>query len=206
LKIVIVDYGLGNLKSVYNAFRRIGQNPAVSENSEDIRNADKLVLPGVGHFKQGMKNLAEQGLIDELHEHVLVQKKPILGICLGLQLFTSYSDEGECAGLQYISHTTKRFAGRPEMSSLKIPHMGWNTVTGGGREGIMNGVTDDDAFYFVHSYYIEPNETDSVSGITGYGLPFVSVVQQDNIYGTQFHPEKSHDPGLKLLKNFCEGA
>lgn len=204
MNIVIIDYGLGNLKSVYNSFRRVGHTPIVSNERNVLRNADKLVLPGVGHFKQGMANLRQLDLIDELNDIVLGNKKPILGICLGLQLFTAFSEEGGCEGLNYISNHTKKFPQPPYKSGIKIPHMGWNTVVWEGGEGILTGITAEDSFYFVHSYFVEQTSGYAEKGFTEYGQRFVSVIQKENIYGTQFHPEKSHDPGLKILKNYCD--
>lgn len=198
--LVIIDYGMGNLRSVEKAFNRINANPIVSAKKEDILNATKLVLPGVGFFKGGMDRLNELGLTEILNQKVLVEKTPILGICLGMQLFTSHSEEGDTDGLNWIPAQTVGF----ELSKYKVPHMGWNTVTPNQDNKLFTGIADDDTFYHVHSYYVKCDKPENVLGTTEYEIDFHSSIIKDNIVGVQFHPEKSHGAGLKLLENFIQ--
>lgn len=198
--IVIVDYGLGNLGSVKKAINRVGYGCLVSNNPDEIKSADKLILPGVGNFKVGIENLKSKNLVKILEEEVLEKKKPILGICLGMQLMTSSSEEGLCEGLNWVGGFTQRF---PDSDNLKIPHMGWNTLRFENHHTIYNEISEQDFFYFVHSYYVTGVEPKYKISETEYGLGFVSSFAKENIIGCQFHPEKSHDAGLKLLRNFC---
>jgi glutamine amidotransferase len=198
--LVIVDYGMGNLRSVEKAFKRINANPIVSSRIEDIEKATKLVLPGVGFFKSGMDRLNELGLVEVLTKKVVEEKTPILGICLGMQLFTSYSDEGDSNGLNWIKAETKSF----QLENLKVPHMGWNTLEFDSESPLFKGIEKEDAFYFVHSYYVSAENSENALCKTDYGINFDSGICQDNILGVQFHPEKSHSTGLKLLTNFIE--
>jgi len=195
----IVDYGIGNLKSILNILNYIGVNSRISNSIEDIRNADKLILPGVGHFKTGMKNLIHSNLIDTLNEEVLAKKKNILGICLGMQLMTKHSEEGDCDGLGWIDATTKKF----QLSEpLKVPHMGWNNVNYKKDTALNKNISKEPRHYFVHSYFVDCNNKEDVLATTLYGNEFVSAFQHKNIYGVQFHPEKSHKYGMELLRNF----
>ncbi len=201
--IVIINYGMGNLHSVYTQCKRVGFEPIISSNPDEINNADKLILPGVGHFKKGMENLNQLDLIDVLSEKVIQQETPIFGICLGMQLFSKKSKEGDAIGLGWIDAETNRFQIN-DNKKYKIPHMGWNNVFTNNKSLIMKGISKSDEFYFVHSYHLECEDEDIIIGETDYCYRFVSAIQKDNIYGTQFHPEKSHDSGLKILKNFLE--
>ena len=201
VNIVIIDYGMGNLRSVEKAFQRLGINPKISYLSDDILNADKLVLPGVGHFKKGMDNLYQLGIIDSLKESVIVKKKPVIGICLGMQLMTKYSEEGNCEGLGWIKAETIKFSF--DDIKLKIPHMGWNNLFVKNNTSLLKNINEEDFFYFIHSYYVSCNNEKDILSETKYGNDFISCFQRDNIFGSQFHPEKSHDAGLKLHKNFA---
>ena len=196
--LVIVDYGMGNMRSVEKAFKRINANPIISSKIEDIEKASKLVLPGVGFFKAGMQKLKEKGLIEVLNKKVIEDKTPILGICLGMQLFTSYSEEGDCEGLNWISAKTKAF----DLKKYKVPHMGWNNFQVNLENQLTNGISEEDTFYFVHSYYVECDNMENALCTTEYEIDFHSCIIKDNILGVQFHPEKSHGAGLKLLSNF----
>jgi glutamine amidotransferase len=202
-KIVIVDYGMGNLRSVFNKFRRMGYKSEISSNPDVIKEADKLILPGVGHFAKGMRNLEDRGIIDVLNDTVLHKKTPIFGICLGMQLFSEYSEEGDCQGLGWIKAKTVRFRIN-DKTKFKIPHIGWNTVNIVNKSGIDDFLTDDDYFYFVHSYHIQCNDITDVWMSSRYENEFTSAIKKGNIFGSQFHPEKSHDAGFKLLKKFIE--
>jgi glutamine amidotransferase len=200
--IVIVDYGMGNLWSVLKAFKRINADAIVSSEIEDIKNAGKLILPGVGHFRNGMDKLKKLNLIDILNEKVLLQKTPILGICLGVQLFTKHSEEGDCEGLGWLDARTIKFNFNKLNSIYKIPHMGWNSIKPEKDCILFDGLEKDALFYFVHSFHVCPDKKDDIASTTEYNIRFVSSIQKDNIYGTQFHPEKSHKNGLKILENF----
>lgn len=191
---------MGNLRSVQKAFERISISVVVTDNPKDIANADKIILPGVGHFAQGMKNLAESGFIDAINEAVLVKKKWILGICLGMQLLTEHSEEGNVNGLGLIKGNVRKFP-RPS-NGLKIPHMGWNSLIAKKTSDLNSGLSQDDFVYFVHSYYVSCSNTNDVLFQTEYDFIFDSAFQHENIVGFQFHPEKSHKTGLKLLSNF----
>ncbi|MBN2396661.1 MAG: imidazole glycerol phosphate synthase subunit HisH [Candidatus Atribacteria bacterium] len=200
--IIIVDYGMGNLRSVLKAFERQGVRAAISNEQDEIERASKLVLPGVGHFKKGMENLTKLNLVDSLNKKANIEKTPILGICLGMQLMTKFSEEGQAPGLGWLNATTRKISFT--QSELKIPHMGWNNLQVRRNTGILKGINQDDYFYFVHSYYVSCDQQEDIVAESTYGQCFVSSFQHEHIYGCQFHPEKSHDAGLKILKNFAE--
>lgn len=199
--IVIIDYGMGNLRSVQKAFERIGIPAIISASVNDIQTADKLLLPGVGHFEQGISNLKNRGLVEVLNDVVLEKKKPILGICLGMQLMTEFSEEGNCNGFGWIKANTQKFLF--EGNDLKIPHMGWNNLSIRNTDSLFKDITNENFFYFVHSYYVFCANENNILADTNYGSSFVSSFQNENIFGCQFHPEKSHDSGLLILKNFA---
>tara|TARA_Y100001980_G_C14545964_1_gene325784 strand:+ start:848 stop:1462 length:615 start_codon:yes stop_codon:yes gene_type:complete len=199
--VVIINYGMGNIHSVYNQCRRLGYTPEISSKPEIINKADKLILPGVGHFKKGMEKIYSYNLIDSLNEKVLKQKTPILGICLGMHLFCDESEEGDLKGLGWINAKVVKF-NFEKKKGFKIPHMGWNNVLLKKNSLIAENVNESDEFYFVHSYHVVSKIDKITVGSTNYCYNFISVFEQDNIYGTQFHPEKSHKSGLKILKNF----
>lgn len=200
--IVIIDYGMGNLMSVKKAFSRIGAEVKISNKVQDIESAERLILPGVGHFGCGVENLESLGLINCLKSKVLQQKTPILGICLGMQLMVNHSSEGNGQGLSFINLETVKICN----DELKVPHMGWNSVTAQDHPSILlTGIKDDDLFYFVHSYWVKVKTGVGADiGLTEYGQKFISLFSMNNIHGVQFHPEKSHDQGLKLLTNFLK--
>ncbi len=201
--LVIIDFGMGNLRSVYNKMKRLNCNVKISRNSEEIKSADKLILPGVGNFAIGIKRLKERNQIDLIRQKVIKGKTPILGICLGMQLLSMLSEEGESEGLGLIDAKTVHFR-IPEVLKykLKVPHIGWNTVKIGSNSVLMKNIPNNALFYFVHSYHYVAENPDFITGITYYGYEFISLVEKGNIFGTQFHPEKSQDAGMQLLKNF----
>lgn len=200
--IVIIDYGMGNLRSVINAFNAINAPVVLSNDHMVISNASRIVLPGVGAFKDGMKQLHSLGLVDLLTEQVCVKKKPFLGICLGMQLVCRIGHEhGPTAGLGWIDGEVKPLCNY--VDNVKIPHVGWNTVELITESKLFQSIPPRQDFYFVHSYYIHPNESVAI-GETCYGKRFVTVLEKDNIIGCQFHPEKSQGFGLQLLKNFSQ--
>ena len=202
--ITIINYGLGNLRSVQKAFERLNIKAIISNNKKEIADAEKLVLPGVGHFVKGMHYLKELKLIDILNTKVMLDKTPILGICLGMQLMTEFSEEGNCEGLGWIEAKTIRFNynGNGTGHGLKIPHMGWNDIRFVKSTALKNELETSSSFYFVHSYYVNCKDENDRLTRTEYGIEFDSGFQRENITGVQFHPEKSHAAGLKLLKNF----
>lgn len=203
MSIVIVDYGLGNLSSVRNMFHKAGCEAEVTSAPSAIRAASRLVLPGVGAFDHGMRNLAERGLIDVLHEAVLGRKTPVLGICLGLQLMSRRSEEGALPGLGWLPADTIRFS-FPAEESFRVPHMGWNSVTKPKDSFLSRFLPDDARFYFVHSYHVRCDDAVDVALTTNYGGEVVAAAVRGNVAGTQFHPEKSHKFGLALLSAFIE--
>ncbi len=202
--IVIVDYQMGNVGSIKNMLKKLGYNSVVSGDTEVIASAERLILPGVGAFDEGMKNLERLNLISILNKQVLKKQTPILGICLGMQLMCRKSEEGERCGLGWIEADTVRFKRHPDRHDIKIPQMGWNRVTPVRYSSLFTNFHDDIRFYFVHSYHLICDNPDDVLGKTVHGYEFASAIEKNNISGTQFHPEKSHKYGMKLLKNFIE--
>ena len=198
----IINYNLGNPKSIKNMLSYLGIDAVISDDLNTLKSADRLILPGVGHFAHGMNQLNNLGFTDVIKEHALTQQKPILGICLGMQLMTNFSEEGDVEGLGLIDAQTKKF--QLQDKSLKIPHMGWNEVSWQKESPISNSLSAKPRYYFVHSYFVECNHQNDVLGTTHYGQDFVSAFQHDNIIGMQFHPEKSHQFGMELLKNFTK--
>jgi len=203
--ITVIDYGMGNLGSIANMLKKIRAEAVVSSDIADIERADKLILPGVGAFEHGMKNLQDMGLIPVLNDKVLRDRMPILGLCLGMQLFTLRSEEGTLPGLGWIEADTIRFRFDQTQHGLKIPHMGWNFVKVKQQSPIWEDLCEEEMrFYFVHSYHVVCHDDTNVLATTVYGYEFTSAVINGNIVGMQFHPEKSHKFGMKLLKNFAE--
>jgi glutamine amidotransferase len=205
--IVVVDYGMGNLGSIMNMLKKVGAKAIRSSSASDVDRAGKLILPGVGAFDAGMKNLSELGLVPVLNRRVIEGRTPILGICLGMQLLARGSEEGQLPGLGWVDADVLkfRFDGIHD-KGLKIPHMGWNTVEVGAESRLFGDMGPDPRFYFVHSYHVRCNNEENVLARTFYGYEFVSAVMRDNILGVQFHPEKSHKFGMRLLGNFVRLA
>ncbi|OGV49789.1 MAG: imidazole glycerol phosphate synthase, glutamine amidotransferase subunit [Lentisphaerae bacterium GWF2_52_8] len=200
--VVVVDYGMGNLRSILYKLSKFKLEAIASSSPADIRRADKLILPGVGHFAKGMENLRKFGLLEILNERVLGDKIPILGICLGVQLFTKHSEEGDVAGLGWVDAATRRFSFPEGMQQLRIPHIGWNTVKLRRPSRFWPEFPPEKRFYFVHSYHISCSDPRDVVGVSDYGCEFVSILEKGNIFGTQFHPEKSHRDGFAVLSHF----
>jgi len=201
--IAIIDYGMGNLRSVQKGFERMGREAVVTRDPRTILDAGKVVLPGVGAFPDCMRNLEEYGLIDAVQKSI-ASGKPFLGICLGLQLLFTESEEfGISKGLDIIKGRVIRFKGA-EFKDLKIPHMGWNSASIRRRPPAMADVPDNNYFYFVHSFHVVPEDKGVVATTTNYGIDFISSIWKDNIFAVQFHPEKSQALGLSILKRFGE--
>lgn len=202
--IAIIDYGMGNLRSVQKAFERVGGDARIVTQPDEIGLAEKVVLPGVGAFRDAISHLREQGFVDPILA-ALHAGRPFLGICLGLQMLFDVSyEDGEHRGLGVLPGRVVRFdfSGLPSGGDLKIPHMGWNRVYWGRSCPVTAGLESGEHFYFVHSYYVEPADAAVRFGTCEYGFPFTAMVWRDNLYATQFHPEKSQRAGLTILRNF----
>lgn len=201
--IVIVDYGMGNLGSVLNMFKKVGAKAVVSSDLEVINKAPKILLPGVGAFDTAIQKITDAGMIDVLNKKAIVEKVPVLGICLGMQLLTNSSEEGRLPGLGWIEGAAFNFKNRID-DNLKVPHMGWNVAIIKKETELTFGYSGELRYYFVHSYFVKvKNEINSMM-TTNYGLEFDSAIVKDNIFGAQFHPEKSHKFGMKLFDNFAK--
>ena len=202
--IVVIDYKMGNIGSILNMLKKIGADAICSSEISEIQKAEKIILPGVGSFDNAMKNINDRGIVQTLNKRVLLEKIPILGICLGMQLFALKSEEGNSAGLGWINADVVKFKFDQDTSNLKTPHMGWNTVSKKKESMLLDEMDGEARFYFVHSFHLLCREKADILLTTNYGYEFVSAIQKGNIYGVQFHPEKSHRFGMKLLKNFVE--
>lgn len=200
--ITIVNYGLGNLGSIFNMFKKIGVKSVVSDDIDEIAKAKRIILPGVGHFDRAMERINQKGLKDILDDKAKKEKIPILGICLGMQLMTKNSEEGQLPGLGWIPAKTIRFKFSSELN-LKIPHMGWNLVFRSTPSPLTEEFLSEHRFYFVHSYHVIVEDEKNSILKTEHGYPFDSAIQKDNVFGVQFHPEKSHRFGMRLLANFA---
>jgi imidazole glycerol-phosphate synthase subunit HisH len=203
LNVIIVDYGTGNLNSVKRSLDILGVSSIVSSDPKDIANAEKIILPGVGHFGKAMSNLKRLNLLDPLHQAVLVKRKPILGICLGMELMAEKSEEGNASGLGWFEGEIIQF-NISDKKRYKVPHMGWNQIYIKKSSSLMKNVPEFSEFYFVHSYHLKIKNQSDLLNETEYEITFPSAIEKDNIFGVQYHPEKSHDAGLQLLKNFIE--
>jgi imidazole glycerol-phosphate synthase subunit HisH len=204
MKTVIVDYGSGNANSLKNAFDALGVESSYSFETKEIRSADKLILPGIGHHGTTMTALKELNLIDVLNHEVLISKKPVLGICLGMQLMTNFSEEGSSNGFGWIDANTKRI--QPENTKdFKVPHVGWNLIESQDSSPLLSGLsTENEPFYFCNTYAIDNIDAKLNSSFYMYDKKYIAHFESNNIFGVQFHPEKSHGQGMALLKNFLE--
>lgn len=200
-EITIIDYGMGNLNSVKRKLGRLGIDALISSLPLGISIADKLILPGVGHFQKAVENIKESRLWEALNEAVLIKKTPILGICLGMQLMAKHSEEGDIDGFGWIDAEVVKFRVK-DFLTHKVPHTGWNQIIKLKESPLMKDIPDLSEFYFVHSYHFRCNNPSDILNETEYEYKFTSAVEKENIFGVQYHPEKSHDIGEKLLKNF----
>lgn len=199
--VAIIDYDMGNLGSIKNMIKKIGGKSVITNEKNIISEASAIILPGVGSFDTGIRNLKKYDLFNLLQELVIEKKKPILGICLGMQLLGNSSEEGVEKGLSFVDADGIKFKDDPQR---KIPHMGWNFVKNQKGSSLFEDFTEIPRFYFVHSYYMKCNEADDILGISNYGIDFHSAFEKDNIFGVQYHPEKSHRFGMTLLKGFLK--
>jgi glutamine amidotransferase len=202
-KLVIVDYGTGNLNSVKRIMDRMKVNSIISSDPEDIISCQKIILPGIGHFGKAMSKLKKLNLLDTLHEAVLVKQKPVLGICLGMQLMAKKSEEGNAVGLGWFDSEAIKF-NVSDTIRHKIPHIGWNRISIKKNSLLMKNISELSEFYFLHSFYLKVNNQSDVLNETEYDFVYPSAIEKDNIFGVQYHPEKSHEAGSQLLKNFVE--
>ena len=199
----LVDYGLGNIQAFANIYRRLGIEAYAARTAADLRRASRIILPGVGAFDWAMTRLQESGLREALDEEVLGAKKPVLGVCVGMQIMARSSEEGIQPGLGWIDATVGKFDARLLKGSTHLPHMGWNNVEPLSTDTLFYGL-DAPQYYFLHSYFMKPDRAENILATSDYGVTFTSAARAGNVYGTQFHPEKSHDWGVRLLKNFAE--
>ena len=201
----IIDYGLGNLHAFITLYKRLGISAQTVNTSNQLENSSRLILPGVGAFDNAMELLNNSGMLPKIEELVLEEKVPILGVCVGMQILGTKSDEGQLPGLNWISGKVKSFPSFSDSQPLSTPHMGWNEVRFSNSKNVLGyELKDDSRFYFLHSYYFEPDVKENIVATSKYGFPFAAAISNGNIYGVQFHPEKSHQWGLKLLRNFAE--
>ena len=200
--ITILDYGSGNINALINIYESLKIPYDVAIKPEQLEQAERIILPGVGSFDHCMNNLNQSGLKEVLNKKVLVDKTPVLGICIGLHIMAEKSEEGKLSGLGWVKGTVKKFDKNLIMHKPKIPHMGWNTLQILSKPDLFSGVNMEKGFYFIHSYYMDISNYENVMTTTEYGNTFVSGINCSNIYGVQFHPEKSHSNGVLLLKNF----
>lgn len=199
--LIIIDYGVGNLASISNMFRRVGAQPLISGRPEDIANADKLILPGVGAFDDVMRKYGDSGLADVIERRVRDDGVPVLGICVGMQMLSEGSAEGQLPGLGWVAGRCERLIDSPE---ARVPHMGWNRVARAKSSALTDNLSEDARFYFAHSYHVVCRDADDVLMTANHGQEIVSAVQKGNIFGVQFHPEKSHRFGMELFRQFDE--
>lgn len=202
--ITIIDYGVGNINAFVNVYKRVDVSVKVAKTATDLIGAEKLILPGVGHFDYAMEKLNASGMREDLDDLVLNEKIPVIGICVGMQIMANYSDEGDMEGLKWIDASVKKFDETKIHHVTRLPHMGWNDVKSIGNNKLFDGLEKDAIFYFLHSYYFECNQSADVMAVSDYGIEFASAAHHENKYGIQFHPEKSHHYGEILLHNFAK--
>ena len=202
--ITIIDYGVGNINAFVNVYKRVDIPVKIAKNQDDLEGAEKLILPGVGHFDHAMTQLNNSGMRDKLDELVLINKIPVIGICVGMQMMANSSDEGSMEGLKWIDATVKKFDESKINQVTRLPHMGWNDVKPVKDIDLFKGLEDNSIFYFLHTYYFHCNNKEDTMAVTEYGGEFASAAHHENKYGIQFHPEKSHHYGEILLHNFAK--
>lgn len=202
--IALIDYGVGNIRAFTNIYKKLDIPVRVAQSVDDLTGITKVILPGVGAFDHAMEQLEESGMRQRLDELVIQHKVPVVGICVGMQMLAHSSDEGKLPGLGWIDGIVKKFDGSKISYSTHLPHMGWNDVKPVKQNELLTGLENDAKFYFLHSYYFHCIDTQDTIATTEYGIEFSCAVNRDNIYGVQFHPEKSHQYGIQLLNNFAK--
>lgn len=202
--IAIVDYGLGNVRAFANVYKRLNIEVLLAKSAEELAGASKIILPGVGAFDHAMERLAQSGMRETLDHLVLEKGVPVLGVCVGMQMLATCSDEGKLPGLGWVAGRVRSFRSVPAAESLPLPHMGWNDVAPTPGQLLFQKFDGDLRFYFLHSYYFECENQADVAAVANYGFDYCCAVSRGNIFGAQFHPEKSHHFGTQLLKNFAE--
>ncbi|WP_278381273.1 imidazole glycerol phosphate synthase subunit HisH [Chryseobacterium arthrosphaerae] len=202
--ITLIDYGVGNINAFVNVYKRVDVPVKIAKTKEDLEGAQKLILPGVGHFDHAMTQLNNSGMRDKLDDLVLNHKVPVIGICVGMQMMANNSDEGNMEGLKWIDATVKKFDESKINQVTRLPHMGWNDVKPIKDIELFKGLEDNSIFYFLHTYYFQCNNSEDIMAVTEYGGEFASAAHHENKYGIQFHPEKSHHYGEILLHNFAK--
>lgn len=200
----VVDYGLGNVQAIINTYKRIGIDSVPVRDARQLNKVGKIILPGVGSFDHALEQLAASGMRERLEDLVLNEKVPVLGICVGMQILAHSSEEGVQCGLGWVPGRVRSFASNPASESLPMPHMGWNNVVQTKNCPLFNDLEDDGRFYFLHSYYFDVFDPNHQVAQAEYGFKFDAIVNNGNVFGVQFHPEKSHHFGMTLLKNFAE--
>lgn len=202
--ISIIDYGLGNVQAFINAYKRLNIPVNVAKNTNDFVSTNKIILPGVGSFDHAIKKFNSSGLRDLIEELVLNKGIPLLGVCIGMQMLAKSSEEGKLSGLGWIDGNVRKFDILKKKETQILPHMGWNNVVSKNENNLFKSIKNEKRFYFLHSYYFDPSKESNIIGETDYGFNFASAIKRKNIFGVQFHPEKSHHCGEQLLKNFSE--
>jgi len=202
--ITIIDYGLGNIRAFVNVYERLNAETKIARSPGDLQGASKIILPGVGAFDHAMTQLNRSGMRDEFEKQILINRIPVIGICVGMQMLAKSSDEGVIPGLGLVDGVVKKFDASLLKSKTRLPHMGWNTINPMSGNQLLAQFSNEARFYFLHSYYFHCNNSGDSIATTEYGIRFSSAVNHKNIYGVQFHPEKSHANGIQLLKNFAE--
>lgn len=202
--ITIIDYGVGNIKAFQNAYKKLGIKVSVAQSPNDIKAAERLILPGVGHFDYAMQRFFDSGMMEITNEMVLNRKTPVLGVCVGMQMLAKSSDEGRLPGLGWVNAAVRKFDSAQSSEPGRLPHMGWNAVISQKENPLLLNLEKNARFYFLHSYYFNCTDGEDSIAISHYGSDFASIINHRNIYGVQFHPEKSHHFGVQLLKNFAE--
>lgn len=201
--IAIIDYGVGNIKAFVNIYKQLGVDVKIARSSDELDGATKLILPGVGHFDYAMLRFKESGMIDKATDLVFDQKVPVIGICVGMQMLANFSDEGTLPGLGWIDGVVKKIDTQYLKHTTRLPHMGWNDIRSKQTNPILLKLESEARFYFLHSYYFSCNNPNDSLAVAEYGMEFSCIVNHENIYGVQFHPEKSHHFGIQLLNNFA---
>ncbi len=202
--IVIINYGLGNINAIYSVYKNLNIPVKIASKPSDLENSRKIILPGVGAFDYAMERLDKSGMRETLDDLVLNKQSSVLGICVGMQMLAKSSDEGDLPGLGWLDAKVKILKKYIENFELSVPHMGWNNISPKKKHPLLTDLSKSSYFYFLHSYYFETNDDTNIISTTNYGNDIVSIINSGNIYGVQFHPEKSHDNGIMLLKNFFE--